>query len=510
MKEVKDTNRGKQVGTKESRRRRIPANTATASGLKPSTPRTQQRSNGHSEDQPKHPPYCQFCKSPVVTGRNCELCSQGEPREEHTAATASIVDPAPTSDAPAGNPVAKSGVRGRSLPELAAELLRQKTNIRDFVAPANHVALRTNGKSRLVLNHTVNEAFVVNEVAHHQLADYLGIQRKFYEDLKGNSDRLFVPVWAPAQSALPHSEEPITELRDRTMIPEGVEDSPLIDVVVNTLLRRKEGDGRLIRTLDGRVRAFLSDTYNPDLDNYDVFMVAAGVIEANRLGPNDVISAEVTERSLYIKVVSPRLKAEIKPANVKPGNGFLREPQVVQAGFIISNSETGLGALTVQQTVYKLMCTNLWIKADAYKVRHIGKELETDQHGMVYRNDTRIADAKAKMLKVRDQVAETLEEHRFTQMVAQMQATTEIKLGTNIERVVEVTAKKFGLAKLEQDTVLKNLIEGADLTLWGLTNAVTATAHESDSYDRATELEEIGGRMFSIPVTDLREIVHGT
>src|SRR5204863_7289562 len=104
--------------------------------------------------------------------------------------------------------------------------------------------------------------------------------------------------------------------------------------------------------------------------------------EEQGLGADNVVSAEVTERKLYIKVVSPRLEAQIEPSNLHRPHGrhhFLKEAQVVQAGFIISNSEVGLGSLSVQQVVYKLMCTNLWTVETAYRQRHLGKVLEADE-----------------------------------------------------------------------------------------------------------------------------------
>lgn len=44
----------------------------------------------------------------------------------------------------------------------------------------------------------------------------------------------------------------------------------------------------------------------------------------------------------------------------------------------------------------------------------------------------------------------------------------------------------------EQDGVLKYLIEGGDLSLYGLSNAVTRFSQDVESYDRATALEGIG------------------
>lgn len=377
---------------------------------------------------------------------------------------------------------------GRTLPDLAAELYRQANAKRDFLAPAEALRLQSNGHSDL---HLKDAAFAVNTIAHAQIADYTGIPKPFYDRLRSAVEHLRVSVFRPAHSFHDSND-------------------PLFDVLVNCLLQQKGGEKRLVRTLDGNARAFLSSTFNSDLDNFDVFGVAARAMEQVGLCPDDVASCEVTERRLYLKVVSPRFQATIHPSNLTKPHGshhLLKEPQVVQAGFLLSNSETGLGSLTIQQTVYKLQCTNLWITEEAYRKRHLGKALEADEAGMVYKSDTRQAEAKARLLKLRDQITEALEETRFQALVARMQETTEVKLEGSVEQIVEVTARRFGLLTSEKEDILKNLIEGADLSLWGLSNAVTATAQSTDSYDRATEIEAIGGRLFSLPSGEIKEIV---
>ncbi len=373
--------------------------------------------------------------------------------------------------------------QGRTIPELSQELCRQANAKKDLLAPANQIRVASNGHSNLL----VNEPYTLNDVAHGQLAEYAGIPKLFYDRLRGATESLRVPV-------LREDYDPYKE------------DHPLFDVLVNELMIAKGQDGRLVRTLDGACRAFLSDTYNPDLDNYDVFRVAARVIEEQGLSPDNVLSCEVTEKKLYLKVVSPKLEAVVRPENIRDAHGYLKEPQVVQAGFILTNSEVGLGSLSVQQVVYKLMCTNLWVMETAYRQRHVGKVLEADDNGAVYQSDTRAADAKARLLKVRDHVTAALDEHKFMESVAKMQDATSLKLEGGIEKVVETTARKFALSQDEKEDVLRNLIEGADLSAWGLSNAVTATAATVANYDRATELEAIGGRLLCLPAGELKEL----
>ena len=377
--------------------------------------------------------------------------------------------------------------QGRTLPALAQELTRQADAKRDFLADAGALRVESNGHTNLLLK----ETFVVGEVAHGQLAEYTGVPKGFYDRLRNATEDLRVL----------RAGNPGDDVRP---------DQPLFDVMVNRLLVSKGDDRRMIRTLDGKARAFLSDSYNPDLDNFDVFKVAAKALEEAGLCPDDVVSCDVTERRLYLKVVSPKLEAVIEPSNLTRSHGghhMLKEPQVIQAGFILTNSETGLGSLSVQQVVYKLMCTNLWVLEEGYRQRHLGKALQSDDDGRLYRSDTRKAEATARLLKIRDHVTNALDETRFKALVGRMQETTEVKLEGSVEKIVEVTARKFGLAQPEKEDVLRNLIEGADLSLWGLTNAITATAQTAATYDRSTELEAIGGRFFALPPAEVQELV---
>jgi hypothetical protein len=375
--------------------------------------------------------------------------------------------------------------QGRTIPELANELCRQSNAKRDIVMPANRLSVRSNGHTDLV----VDEEYPLTTIAHGQLSDYVGIPKAFYDRLRVSTADLRVPMASTDDEPTPTA--------------------PLFDVTVNTLLQQKGGEPRLVRMLDGSARALLSDSYNPDLDNYDVFKVAARMIEEAGLTPDNVVSCEVTERRLYIKVVSDKLEATINPGNVLPGHGYLREPQVVRAGFILTNSEVGLGSLSIQQTIFKLMCTNLWIKEEGYRQRHIGKSLETsDDSGAIYRSDTRLAEAQTRLLKLRDHVADTLDETRFLATVATMQESTEAKIEGSVEGAVNATARKFGLNQTEKEIMLKNLIGGADLSLWGISDAITSTAHSVESYDRATELQAIGFRLLELPRGEQRELTH--
>ena len=79
---------------------------------------------------------------------------------------------------------------------------------------------------------------------------------------------------------------------------------------------------------------------------------------------SQIESCEVTPTHLYLKVVNRRLKAEVRVGDV------------VQAGFVVSNSEVGLGSLRVEPLVFRLVCKNGLICKDfAQKKYHVGRRL---------------------------------------------------------------------------------------------------------------------------------------
>lgn len=88
-----------------------------------------------------------------------------------------------------------------------------------------------------------------------------------------------------------------------------------------------------------------------------------------------------------------------------------------------------------------------------------------------------------------------IEENRFSMVVDRLRATTGMKITGDIQKVVELSSNNFGLSGDEENSVLRYLIEGGDLSLYGLSNAVTRTSQDIESYDRATELEGIGWKM---------------
>lgn len=265
---------------------------------------------------------------------------------------------------------------------------------------------------------------------------------------------------------------------------------------VNAWLSDRE-NSYMIRTMDyggGRVaRALLSDRYRR-IDNMEIASAVLPLFAGS--DQYEVISSEVTENRMYLKILSRRLEMEVVPGDY------------VQAGVVISNSEVGLGSVNVQPLVYRLVCTNGMIVNDmGERKNHVGraaKAVEDSFH--IYSDETMEAEDKAFLLKLRDVTMAAIEEGRFAQVVGKLKESAGIPITGKVTEVVELTGKTYGFNTDEQDSILQYLIAGGDLSQYGLSNAITRASQDVESYDRATALEGIGWQVAAMPATQWKEL----
>lgn len=350
---------------------------------------------------------------------------------------------------------------GLSLQEMAAELQRREEAKRDFIADTRSIEVYPDDE-RLALalpsdNGSVHrQSFPLTQHALRQIGSRLKL---------------------PAQYA------------DRLM---SAGHRDLLARNLNTLFER-EPERRMIRTLDGNARAFLSDRYRP-LDNFDL---ANAVLPILMEQPDlKVVSTQFTEHRFYLKAVFPRIENEIK----------VGDP--VQSGVVISNSEVGSGSLTVSPLVYRLVCLNGMISAyGGQKKYHVGRAASSEQDAFeIYRDETLAADDRAFWLKVQDTVRASTETAHFERIVDEMRKATENPIEGRPVAAVEELAKVFTYTETQKDSVLEHLIRGGEFTQYGLLNAVTRASQDQDDYETATQMERDGGRIIELPKSDWQRI----
>lgn len=339
---------------------------------------------------------------------------------------------------------------GRDLKDVLIELKRQNELKRDFIAPAGRMCLENDGETFRVGD---MESFSSTPLFHRQLGSALGIPAKYYDLMKAEKPELLANN-------------------------------------VNTWLGERSNN-YMVRALGDTARAFLSERYR----RRDNLEIASAVLPLFTGGRYLVESCEVTSNRMYIKIVNKRLEMEVTKGDV------------VQAGVVISNSEVGLGAVSVQPLVYRLACTNGMIIADmGQRKNHVGRQNQLMEDFSMYSDETLEAEDKAFLMKLKDVVLAAIEQNRFAMVVDRLRATTGMKITGEIQKVVELSSTAYGLSGDEENSVLRYLIEGGDLSLYGLSNAVTRTSQDIASYDRATELEGIGWKMAAMKDLEWEEL----
>ena len=201
--------------------------------------------------------------------------------------------------------------QGRVLSEVITELQRQNAAKQDFIGPAQAFTLRPDGSTFEIVhtNSGRQEVFGTTDLFHRQIGSTLGIPAKYYDQM-------------------------------RKLKPE------LLAENVNAWFADRE-QSYMIRSMDygnGRMaRALLSDRYRR-IDNMEIASAVLPLFAGQ--ADMQVMSCEVTENRMYLKIVNKRLETDVVPGDT------------VQGGVIISNSEVGLGAVSVQPLLYRLVCTN--------------------------------------------------------------------------------------------------------------------------------------------------------
>ena len=351
--------------------------------------------------------------------------------------------------------------QGRALPEVLTELQRQNAAKQDYIGPAQAFHLEPDGRT-FSISHMASgaqETFGTTDLFHRQVGSALGIPAKYYDMMKKQKPELLaenVNAWFGD--------------RDQSY---------------------------MIRSMDygsGRVaRALLSDRYRR-IDNLEIASAVLPLF-AGQEGM-EVMSCEVTENRLYLKIVNHRLEMACVGDRV-------------QAGVLISNSEVGLGAVSVQPLVYTLACTNgMVVSSLGERKTHVGRAAKAMEDSFfLYSDETKEAEDKAFMLKLRDTTLAAIEEARFAQIVGKLEESNNARITGRVQDVIELTGKAFDLNQPEQDSIINYLIQGGNLSLYGLSNAITRASQDVESYDRATTLEGIGWQVATMEPAQWREII---
>lgn len=398
----------------------------------------------------------------------------------------------------------KSGIQ--SVDELAFSLAHKGAMKRDFVLDARDLKFST----RYQHGHGIR--------LHTHLGGRPEGQFLVYTDMEG--DRVFGQV----DDHCLHQIASYIDVPFRYVKRMRDEEAPelMCENLNHWLMRAPEkSKGRLLRSLkcadddaadnEVKFRSFHSDRYSI-FDDEDLFAACFGQGHDNpataehyrKMSPLgrlqskyglELLSMNITDSKFYLKVTFPSLRKDIS-RDGKVGD-------IVQYGLNIGNSEVGVGAIHVDGLLYKLQCSNGMVVGKTLNRRHLGQRNEFGEVAM--RDDTRIAYKDAMFKMIRDVIEDTSNEVAFEQVTESIRKAQDSDQILRPIKSVEYAAKELSLSSSEAEKVTESLIRDRDYSQWGMVNAITATANIVDDYDRASELEVLGGKILSFPSQQWRQ-----
>jgi len=343
-------------------------------------------------------------------------------------------------------------------------------------------------------------------------------QLKVVADVGTNTIKISVPQLDEKQSAKLHgiTEWTHRQIAEKCKIPKTYYDRMreenkhnLLAYNINSWFPDKEK--RLVRVLDNNVRALLSSTYRC-IDNYDILYNAMQEFEKIKNDKKidiDIQRADITDRHLYIKAVSPQLVDEITGQKAKEtfkprDYTFTDKPEFVHGGIIIRNSEVGDGAVVIQPFISVLRCTNGLISDRTLRRIHRGKDLGVgiiEQSDIEKSDETKILEDKALWSRINDLIHRTFNSEIFHKWVDEINevATIEIPKPT---LAVDNIIKHYGLPEKKKDDLLNQFSKEGN-TQWGLSMAVTRVAQDLKDYEQQIEWEKVGANILDKKTTEI-------
>ena len=349
--------------------------------------------------------------------------------------------------------------------ELKAELERQKKERYDVVVPSNQLtALYDENINEVMLDvpdlEGSSSQYGITPYAHRQICTKTKIPVKYYELMKEKKPDLLVKN-------------------------------------VNAWLPDKEK--RMVRVLDGNVRALLSSRYRI-IDNYDILNQALMEffnISNDKKTKIDIHKADLTDTHLFVKALSPDLIDEVHDTdNMKRGD-------IVNGGIMISNSEVGAGGYKVTPFINIVKCSNGLIGEEVLKKIHLGKDLGIGE--IDWSDETLRLQDEALWAKMKDMIHATFNPEIFHKWVDRINKVAKVEIEKPTLAVNNIV-KSYKMPESLQDDLM-NFFAKENNTQWGLSNAVTAYAQTVDDYNKQIEMEKIGAKILEMKPEEINILV---
>lgn len=351
-------------------------------------------------------------------------------------------------------------MKGKTLEQLAREITHIRDSAVDYKVSPHNIEMTDNGNLQ-VGKKKIEKIITPTNWAHQQIASFTEVPKSYYDKML-----------ADGNTAL------------------------LAQNVNHWLGKSSPEDRRMLRTVDGKLRGFLSPRYRR-LDSYDLLNTVVPILKNNNF---EIVSCELTDMRLYLKATLPKLQKAVA------------KDDIIQSGIILSTSDVGAGSLRVEPYILRLLCTNGLIGETAIKKYHVGREVGGDALLEILSDEALAADDESMWLKVRDVLLDSIRPETFEKQCNKIMSAVEDKIENyDLVEVVKRATTKLGFTSKERREDIVRLLgtgnEGSGLTRWGLVNSFTAAAKALKvGYDESVELERAGGQILNLSRNEWRTI----
>lgn len=374
-----------------------------------------------------------------------------------------------------------------SLRKLVEELERQRQNTFDFVCDARNLRFE-------VVERTPR------------------LFRSFESDIRTSE-------WIP-KDGFPVNDLAVAQLCDR-VVPQVplkflrslIEERPQAASSLLTYLLNYTITTNLVRCLDGRVRAFLSDRYAP-LDNYTLAFAA---LDVARSVDAEVIECSLSETNMRVKFVDRKVfdrveevrtggdssgwyagglgnQEHLSKVHARVGGELPGGPGTVHPLVTIGNSEVGGGRLFVRDGILRAVCFNLATVEDVVSNVHLGSRLDPG----IFSLATMKKEAEAIMAKASDAIRTAFSPERFKRVCEKVKRAQGVEVKP-IE-AVDFAVSQQVITEEQRDSLLAHFLGGGvGETAYGFAQAVARLAQDVEDGDSAAALEDFAGKVISSP-----------
>lgn len=352
---------------------------------------------------------------------------------------------------------------GMDINTFATKVRDLEERKRDIVVPMNSVVMYEPDTVTIA-----GEAHNLTETSNRQIATHASIPKDYYDLTKRENPGLHIEN---VNARLQHVNKPRL-FRTLTMPQDTTPDhAPL-------------------------VRGFVSDSYRILDSGFIMDSTFRSLDKKNLLSKAKLMSSHIDHERSFLKFAM-----EERTDAVRPGDW-------VTWGFMFRTGEVGNGSIQLAPYIDRLKCSNgmvvMEIVDGKIKMRWIHSGTKHDVGPVFVSQKTEDIKHELILSEIEDAIEYALSEDLFKQTIAQLQdsAADRVPNDRRLEKVIEVTSKKFALPDYDREAILEKFVRNNDFTRWGLANAVTERAGELDNYDRSHDLEDVGGRIITMKRSD--------